>query len=103
MTEPRKATQIRFPKRTTFRTVFQTTVALAAITPALVAAIGVDDTLPIVGGILAGAAAITRVMAMPQVEDFLQNHVSFLAARPKPVPADAPAEGTLPDNHRDGV
>lgn len=76
-------TQVRRPWRATVRTLFAALVALAAMLPLLTAAAGLDETLPAVGGVLAIAGAITRVMALPQVEVFLRAFVPFLAAAPK--------------------
>lgn len=79
MTEP---TQVKHPNRATFRTVFQGALALAAIVPLVLTTAGI----PPVGlaAILVGVAgAITRVMAIPAVEEFLETYVPILAAKPK--------------------
>ena len=75
-------TQTRHPWRATIRTALAVVVALAAMLPALVAASGVDQTLAPVAGALALAAAITRVMALPAVDEFLARFVPWLAADP---------------------
>lgn len=111
-----RATQVRLPSRATIRTTFQVIVGLAAVTPFLVDALGLKAT-GVAATVLAVAAAITRVMAMPAVEDFLQQYVPWLAAD-KPVkspeapvdeapevPVDEvdpelPVEGVLPEQHR---
>lgn len=72
-------TQVAHPARTTIRTVVQVTVALAALMPFLIEAIGLSESLPIVAGILAVAAAITRVAALPQVDAFLERFIPWLA------------------------
>ena len=82
MTTP---TQVAQPRRATVRTVFQTVLAFAAIAPAIVTAIEEATgwevgTIPFVAFGLASAAGVTRVMALPQVEDFLQRHLKALAA-----------------------
>lgn len=84
MTElPTKPTQVRRPWRTTLRSAFQALVALAVMAPILVQAAGLDaDKLPWLAGVLAVAAGMTRVMALPQVEAFLRRFVPFLAAAP---------------------
>jgi hypothetical protein len=72
------------PWRRTIRTVFQALVGLAVMVPLLVAQTGLDpDQLPWLAGVLAVAAVITRIMALPQVEVFLQQFVPWLAARAK--------------------
>ena len=91
MTAP---TQVRRPWRTTVRTVAQALLALAVMAPVLVAATGLHTAqLPWLAGVLAVAAGVTRVMALPQVEDFLRAYLPWLAAAP---PADdwgPPSEG----------
>ncbi|MDK0520399.1 hypothetical protein [Streptomyces sp. ML-6] len=53
------------------RTAIQAAVGLAAALPAIVAATGVPESLPWVAGALAIAAGISRVMALPVVEQWL--------------------------------
>lgn len=78
------ATQTDFPWRTTIRTVFQAIVALAAGLPLLINEAGVNgSTVPGIVTVLAVAAAITRIMALPFTEQFLRRFVPFLAAAPK--------------------
>lgn len=78
-------TQIRRPWRSTLRTAFQALVALAAMAPVLVATTGLKtDQTPWLVGILAGAATLTRIMALPQVETFLRRFLPWLAAAPRP-------------------
>lgn len=75
-------TQTVYPWRAVLRTVFQAVVSLAAILPLVVGAAG----LPLVGGVaiaLAVAGGITKVMALPEVEQFLQTFLPWLAAEPK--------------------
>ena len=84
MSEP-TPTQVRRPWRATFRTIFQALIALAAQAPLIAAAVeeatGYDlQGVPFVVVTLATAAAITRVMAIPQVEAFLRRFLPWLAA-----------------------
>jgi hypothetical protein len=75
-------TQVRHPNRATFRTVFQGVVALAAILPLVLTTAGI----PVVGWaaiLVAVSGAITRVMAMPGVESFLEKYIPGLAAKPQ--------------------
>ena len=65
------------------RTVVAATVALLPILPTLVEKLGIG-TVPWVAGILAGAGAITRVLAMPQMEEWLHEYVPWLSAQPAP-------------------
>lgn len=79
MTQP---TQVRRPWKATVRTVFAVVVALAAMFPLLVQASGLDETLGPVAGALAISSAITRIMALPSVDDFLARFLPWLAADP---------------------
>lgn len=76
-------TQVRRPWRATLRTAVAAFVALCAMLPLLVDTVGLDETLPPVAGALTITAAITRVMALPATEAFLQRFVPFLAAVPR--------------------
>lgn len=80
-------TQVRRPWRSTLRTIFQALVGLAALAPLIAAAVeeatGYDlDGVPFIVVALAASAAVTRVMAIPQVEAFLKRFLPFLAAAP---------------------
>ena len=81
---PVPPTQVRRPWRATARTAFQFIIGLAAMLPFLIGASGLDETWPPVAGALAIAGAITRIMAVPQVEEFLASHpwTAWLAAEP---------------------
>ena len=75
-------TQVKHPSRATFRTIFQGAIALAAILPLIFATAGVPPVG--IAAILVGiAGAITRVMALPAVENFLETYIPILAAKPK--------------------
>lgn len=78
------ATQVRRPWRATLRTAFQLLVGLAAMLPLLVDAAGLEETTPVLAGVLAVSAAVTRIMALPAVEAFLAQFLPFLAAAPRP-------------------
>lgn len=75
-------TQVQRPWRATARTAFAVIVALAAMTPLLVDAAGLDETAGPIAGVLAIAGAITRIMALPAVEAFLARFLPWLAADP---------------------
>ena len=66
-------TQVEHPWKATIRSVFQFLVALATLIPLI--ALGVyedpDASPAVVVQVLAVAAAITRVMAIPRVNDLL--------------------------------
>lgn len=76
-------TQTKHPLRATARTVFAAAVALATLLP-YVAAEAHIDTVPGVAQVLGVAAAVTRVLAIPGVNDWLQKYLPWLAASPKP-------------------
>lgn len=87
--EPPVPTQVKQPTRTTVRSVFQGFIAFAVIAPLIVETTGFQvEDIPWLAGALAVLAAIVRVMALPQVEEFLRNHLPFLAAQPTVKVAD---------------
>ena len=67
--------------RRTIRTVLQGLIAFAVIAPLVVQQLGLDtDKLPWLAGTLAVLAAITKVMNLPQVEQFLQQYLPGIAS-----------------------
>ena len=72
-------TQTRHPWRATLRT---TIAAAISILPALpeIARITGTDTLPIVASVLAIAAMITRVLAIPEVDRLVDRYLPGLSA-----------------------
>lgn len=82
MTTP---TQVRRPWRATIRTVFQAGVSAAAAAPVVYAAATQESAelaTGAAGTVLVVSGAVTRVMALPVVEDFLQRFIPWLAATP---------------------
>lgn len=78
-------TQVKRPRRAMARTAFQMLVGLCVLAPVLVSQAGLDpEKTPWLVGPLAVAAAVTRIMAIPQVEEFLGRFVPWLAAAPHP-------------------
>lgn len=72
-------TQVRHPWRATFRSVLA--AALAAIPVVVLVIEELDlETVPIFAGFLALAAAISRVLAMPATENFLNEYFPLMAA-----------------------
>ncbi|MFG2071001.1 hypothetical protein ACGFKZ_29490 [Micromonospora tulbaghiae] len=84
-------TQTVHPWRATLRTVFAATVALLTLLPVAAAAGGVD-TVPAVAQLLAITGAVTRVLALPAVDEFLRAFVPWLASTPDAPPASAPRD-----------
>ena len=79
-------TQTAHPWRTTVRTVFQAVITLAAATPFVLGAVADGDGSSLGAGAvvaLSVAGAITRVMSLPVVNDFITRFIPFLAAEPK--------------------
>ena len=77
-------TQLRRPWRSTARTLFQALVALCVLFPVLVETTGLDlEDAPWLAIPLGVAAAVARIMALPQVEVFLRRFIPFLSAAPK--------------------
>lgn len=72
--------QVRWPWRAMGRTVFQLSVGVAAAMPQLVESTGLPDTAWGVGTALAASAVVTRLMAIPGVDDMLARWVPWLAA-----------------------
>lgn len=76
-------TQSQHPWRATARTAFAFMVGFAPLAPVIVDASGVPAATPGVAAALAISAGVTRVLAAPQVNDFLQRWVPWLAAEPR--------------------
>jgi hypothetical protein len=78
-------TQVRRPWRTTVRSVFQAVVAGSAAAPLVYQAITQESPEAATGAgatLLLVTGAVTRVMALPSVEEWLRRFVPFLAANP---------------------
>lgn len=80
--QPNAPTQVKRPWRATFRTVFQGVVAAAAILPLVLSTAGIPP-VGIAAVIITVAGALTRIMALPAVEEFLEHYIPILAAKPK--------------------
>jgi hypothetical protein len=76
-------TQTRHPWRAVARTIFAAVVAALSLLPTI-AVVGGIDTLPLVAQAITVAAAVTRVLAIPGVDDFLRQFLPFLASAPAP-------------------
>lgn len=76
-------TQSQHPWRATIRTILAIVIALAAMAPVVYTAATMQSFELATGAaaaVLTIAAAITRIMALPVVEAFLQRFVPWLAA-----------------------
>ena len=84
------STQVAYPWRATVRSVFQGVLGFAAMWAVIVETLGIDAKIPWVAASLAFTAAVTRVMALGVVEDWLARYVPWLASE-KPGSGDTPA------------
>lgn len=80
---PKPATQSQYPWRATFRTLFAVIVGLAASYSIIVEELNLNANWHWVAVGAGVAAAITRVLANPVVEQSLQKYFPWLAALPK--------------------
>lgn len=80
-----QATQSRHPWRATLRSTLAALLAVLPALPEISRAAGVE-TVPTVMSVLAINAAVTRVLAIPQVEQLLRQLLPSLAADPEPSP-----------------
>jgi hypothetical protein len=78
-------TQTRHPWRATLRTVVQVGIGLASLAPTIAAVGGLENltATPAVAQVLAVCAVVTRIMAIPGVNDLLRKVAPFLATDPK--------------------
>lgn len=78
-------TQARHPWRATGRTIAAALIALLPLLPAIVDALGVAAVPWVMGG-LGVIAGVTRVLAMPAVNDWVSDYLPWLAAEPRDTP-----------------
>lgn len=82
----RTSTQVQFSWRATLRTIIQTIVGFAPLAPVIYHAIYAHDPAQATGfsaAALAITGAITRVMAIPAVDDFITKFLPWLAPQSK--------------------
>lgn len=90
MSEP---TQVQHPNRTAWRTAVQVGIAVLTTVPYVVA----DLDVPVEGvlaQVVGVAAAVSRVMAIPQVAKVIREHLPWLA--PAPGGANTPGHDEAP-------
>lgn len=86
-TEAAPPTQVARPWRAVVRTVFQMGVGLAVMVPLIYSAATQHDPDTATGWVglaLVISGAVTRVMALPIVNDYIGRWLPWLAARPEP-------------------
>lgn len=75
------STQSRHPWRATLRTVVQAALGLGLILPLIAETAGIA-AVPWVAGVITVTAAVTRVLALPQVDAWLRRWLPWLATTP---------------------
>lgn len=78
MTQP---TQIRHPGRATLRTIAAALIGALPLVPIVAHESGLDKAAWLAVPI-AVAAGVTRVLALPAVDDWMRRYVPWLATRP---------------------
>lgn len=78
---PSPSTQVARPWRTTARTAVQAALASLPLIPIAAQAFDVA-AWPVVAAIVAGAASLTRIMADPAVDAWLDRFAPWLSASP---------------------
>lgn len=78
---PQAATQTRHPWRATLRTIVAVAVGLASAAP-VIAATAHIEAVPIVVQIVGVASAVTRILAIPAVDEALRRYAPWLATSP---------------------
>lgn len=73
------STQTAYPWRATVRTIFAFLIGLAAAWALIIQTLGLGPDIPWVATSLAIAAGVTRVMALPAVDDLIRRVVPWLA------------------------
>ncbi|EGT5591766.1 hypothetical protein ACL1HR_08420 [Corynebacterium striatum] len=76
-----EVTQVKYPIRAVVRTVLAAAVGLLPVLPAIADGLGVS-AVPWVAATLAVSGAITKILAHPSTEQFLQHHAPWLSATP---------------------
>jgi hypothetical protein len=74
-----QSTQTAYPWRATIRTAFAFLIGLAASWALIIQAAGIDPGIEWAATSLTVAAGITRVMALPAVDDLIRRFAPFLA------------------------
>lgn len=81
------SSQERAPWRATARTLFAALIGLASMWALVVEALGLDQGIPWVAASLAVTGAITRLMALPAVNNWLRQYMPWLAPEGGKCPA----------------
>lgn len=76
-------TQSRYPNRAMMRTIAAAIVGFLFLAPEIARVAGIES-VPWIAGALGVMAIITRVLAIPAVNDWLRQFIPFLAADTDP-------------------
>lgn len=76
------STQSQYPWRATARTVFAAIVGALSLLPVIAVTAGVSESAAVVQ-VIAVTGAVTRVLALPGVNDWLERFVPWLAPVPR--------------------
>lgn len=79
---PPTTTQGQFPWRATLRTVIAEVAALLPLLPVIAEQTGIA-TIPAVAAVLGASAAVTRILADPRMELWLERKLPAIAATPR--------------------
>lgn len=93
------ATQVKHPNRSTARTLLAAAIGLLPVLPVIAHELGIES-IPWVASVLAITAAVTRTMAHPAVERWMQSTLPLLAAQPKDSDHETPDPQHRPGTHR---
>lgn len=77
---PGPSTQVTHPWRTTARTIFQAAISFAAMWGLIVEALGLDSTAGWVAASLAFTGAVTRLMAVAEVDEWVGEYLPWLGS-----------------------
>lgn len=72
-------TQVRYPWRATARTVIAAAIALLPALPEIAETVGIS-TVPVVASILSITALVTRILAIPEVDMWMDKYMPHISA-----------------------
>lgn len=80
---PSQPSQTKYPWRAVFRSTVASMIGLLPLLPLIAQSLHIE-TVPFVASLLAVSAAVTRVLAVPGVEQWLRRWAPWLAAATYP-------------------
>ena len=82
MSKNSRTTQGRHPWKATVRTIFQAVIGFVVMIPQIIEAANINEATPWVATALAISGAVSRIMALDVVEEWLSRFLPWLAADP---------------------